>query len=1190
MGLRDEILEVVAAEPGLSADEIFLSLSDDSQPSGSPALLRHLRGMRPEIHEIDGRWYSGAGDPAPEVDEPDNTDALVANLDAQREVLGEKDLMELERWLRHALRGRRLIAELGLDSRLNEQLTDIVEDAVPRLGVARLARTYPHVFMAFLVGHGVYGYRAGSFWGQVPIDGIDIECGREFERLCKESDLEDFSELLVSEQATRYVAPILAHGGIPQYCLDDFFTVLLRGLRIAGSDAEDLLSYWRTRKSAFAHVDKPVARFLLYGGDVAIDFLARCVEAVEHVQRHGEVPSPQESGLPPYVLVWLNKHKAEVVAQPPASRKGSAGFRPAIVLDPWSPLGPEAVLPPVPRSEGFSSWRFTSAAGVVRRDSSTFEPQSLPISPQKSWTFEYVEHEQASREWTFEGLDSSPALLFNPINDELVPATGSIRLESVWILAPSRTEVEVITERGTESPHVIEEAPSLTGPWSGYSARHVDLTDCRELRATDGDTAMRVKTRKVGAAAQLLGDLVDGVATADGDPVYSGPVRLLVPAEAGLDPEQWNVLRTGPDGASTRIPVSEDFTCELTGASDGIESPIRIVVHGALGSDSRFTFAVVPGLRVVRPPHFLLPASDRAQITVSTDALVNNESGPVVIPIEDDSAAVDFTVADAADVELELRCRVSKLLWAMVDEAEPGLRFRSSVPVVSMRRVVDGEISALAIRVGDEDIPLQLHLVVDGQPVQVSDKVKSGRGEGRWTFDLAPFRDVLRTTDAGAASFVLRVGEVPVTVVGLRASVAVRDLQATGRVLDDFCSINVSFTSLAHQRDRVLRLWSVSRPWEGPVVEPVEDGSESVLVSGWDRIVAGSYLAEIAVDDGWTRATRPRLGADNVALVRLGDDDAETGRLTSQLDDDPFRRLEALLCGHNVGEFPEDELVTVASPALEAVRCFSLDPDPQIRPLRGAHRALHMLMVKASIFGRTVADAAESGRLSRRAAAHLTLLSLARRPYQFFGPGDMDDAELRRLWNGAPAVAALVDLVRHSTPERADRLQDLLAWNPVEGADSLFTGQPVTQQFAGARPEQLRAMRSFMDLLPKSFLAADALVEANFDWLIRAKERRINLDAFWAHWKRRVPSKLGHDAFDRHIAQRVAPDGSEAWASLPRLTFAAAAVATSPAEDSGRSDAVDLLLDAMPFAPALVERDLVLTRAIHACLLDQESP
>jgi hypothetical protein len=1184
--IRNELRQLVSEEPGLSSNDLFNSLSEVARPSTGIAVLTHLYAMerRGEVHARLGLWYPGPGSVTPIVaaSSPSKVAPVAASdQNVSTPIKDDGDVGVLEREIRHRLRGRRLIAEVGLDSRLFEATTDAVEDALPRLGLRGVARTYPYVFMTFMVGHGVYGYEAGTYWGRMPIGGVDNDAGPMFAARCRDYGFEDFSDLLASERAQRYLAPILAHGGIPKYSLDDFFAVLLRAIRQVGAQPEDVLSYFRSRSSAFANIDKPVARFLLYGGDVSFDFLARCIEAVIFVQRHGRPPTPEDSGLPPYVLVWLGTERDEVRRSTPGRGTSSSTVRPRLVLDPYSPLGPQLSLPTIPRALS-ESWRLSSAEGVVRRKASGFEPEMLGLSPQKSWTVELLSNETSTREWTFEGLDEAPMLLFDPFTDELIPSSTSVRLESVWMVAPHSAQIDSVLDRGeASSAEMLEEAAGLTGDWSGYCARHVSLAGCSELRVQDGIHAARVLVRPVASRPRIQGELVDGVTTEDGLPVYRGAVTVVLPADSGLEASQWVVRRSIDGREPERVAVGADFRSEVISAEGLLASSISVSVHGALGSDLRLSFALVPGLTLRTPEHLLLPGAKRPVVTVSAPGLlIGEEVDRADLDIAETDDALDFVVSDGV-ASVPLRVRVPKLMWATVESASAALSFSSRPTIATMRQLVDGELLALTVRVGRAEISLELHLLVDGKTIQVSDRVKSGRAEGRWTFDLAPFRDAIRTSDSSSATFVLRVGQVPVTVLRLRAEVDVTDLEVVGRVVGDFASVHVTFGCTTAQRDRVFRLWSIDRPWEPPVQGEVPDESNEAEIHGYELLREGRYLAEIIVDDGWTQPACPRLGPSNVAEIRLGSAESQEDALLARSNSDPLVVLEsALLTGRLRRPLEDDELDELAPAAMTAVRWFLLRPDPLLSVPRGIERVLHVLTLRPRTLASAVNAEAELGRLDRAAATRLTLAALRHR-YELPEDEAGTDEELRRLWSSAPGIAALLDFVPACSNDREHRLADALGWSPETGTDVIFAGEPVDQMTAGPSPEQLRAIRSMMDLLPKSLLAADALVEANFDWLIRAKEDEVDLDGFWWTWSRRMPGKCTNPLVMHHLERRTAPQGAYSWASLPRLTLTAAALATTPTETSLRGDGLDLLDEAAGFAPRLVERDLVLARALN---------
>ena len=82
------------------------------------------------------------------------------------------------------------------------------------------------------VGLGIYYYNEGDFWRVFPgvYSPIDrSRWGQKFEKFLVDHDsLENFRSIR-DEGGHRYVGPILAHGGIPQSCLLDFFNLISTG-------------------------------------------------------------------------------------------------------------------------------------------------------------------------------------------------------------------------------------------------------------------------------------------------------------------------------------------------------------------------------------------------------------------------------------------------------------------------------------------------------------------------------------------------------------------------------------------------------------------------------------------------------------------------------------------------------------------------------------------------------------------------------------------------------------------------------------------------------------------------------------------------------------------------------------------------------------------------------------------------
>ncbi|MFH1015047.1 MAG: hypothetical protein V1762_03915, partial [Nitrospirota bacterium] len=144
----------------------------------------------------------------------------------------------------------------------------------------------PIAFSYFLVLVGTEHYKGGEFWSAVwnilnlpPKPSRQTDWGNLFIEVLNKYNLPHFED----ERALKYVTPILGHGGIPNYCLPDFFEKLL--LPIINGEIEtsstsigEILQDWKRCSSLFATADKPVYRFLLHGGKVANDFLTRCIQ------------------------------------------------------------------------------------------------------------------------------------------------------------------------------------------------------------------------------------------------------------------------------------------------------------------------------------------------------------------------------------------------------------------------------------------------------------------------------------------------------------------------------------------------------------------------------------------------------------------------------------------------------------------------------------------------------------------------------------------------------------------------------------------------------------------------------------------------------------------------------------------------------------------------------------------------
>jgi hypothetical protein len=297
---------------------------------------------------------------------------------------------EREAQLRQRLRGARLVMEAGLDEALLDDLRSLLKHlCARRVPVEEMARRYPALFVTYLVAEGLFSYQDGNYWSHVLpcISGQNgSAAGEAFEEALLRLELERFDWLFSPRVAYWRVNKILAHGGIPIHSLDRFFSLVLADVERGLSDATAMLATWRQSSWRLNLVTRPVKRFLLHGGPLAVDFLNRCIDLVVDVLSGGR-PSPGDVGLPGYVLAAA---APRVHTRPRTTRRGVVGVpRPAVELDPWSSLGPVLVLPVVPSSAAYPTWTVETGCERVRVEGSPFVPARVPLAPARIWECEY---------------------------------------------------------------------------------------------------------------------------------------------------------------------------------------------------------------------------------------------------------------------------------------------------------------------------------------------------------------------------------------------------------------------------------------------------------------------------------------------------------------------------------------------------------------------------------------------------------------------------------------------------------------------------------------------------------------------------------------------------------------------------------------------------------------------------------
>lgn len=724
-----------------------------------------------------------------------------------------------------------LLGEVGLSKEEVRLLGRLIGDLVRREGWSRAARLlrerYPCTYAVFLVAVGAYHYEEGTFWQAVrdvtslPIPPTQaLWWGQLFEEIVRTLPVAQFPPL----GGQRYVAPILAHSGIPDYCLKDFFEQFLQPLvtrpDFAVLSTEEFIQQ-RLRQASISYVtDKPVLRFLKYGGPLAVDFLERCREMALRFAEEGEIPSPEAVGLPPRVVqeyrAWLEGRAR------PSLRKRVTFRSPALFLDPWGfgvglhlPSQSVAVRGPVLRV----LWRASPGddPGIpaeLRREGTGWKTDSLRIpvytpAPEYRVSLVFVLDrgneglsEAPVQEWRIPGVtEERPLLWFDPKDGALIPHRDALPGARLWVLR--RPDV-VLEADPPEGLRVSEQFPRLPWGWSDFVGEEVDLSQVRGLRTRWGD-----RHREYIVLSELQGQpwLEGGnrLPVEDGlPPLFVGaPPCLHIPfLFHDFRPHRWHVEIWNEGPALPEVHVSDTLANLLPEVREGAaildlrawlgDAPVgmyTVKVRGPLGRKADLAFRILPVLEMVGHETLHFPEeSEEARLLVETDArtelALQPNASDVWVTLQEENGKRHLYEVTAgvmrADFPLRFVCQtlqgdsvsvplwvpIRRLRWMVVLSPEQALalQWRASPLQLPLEALEQAREPLLLVdvfggAVGNLRVALSL-LDENGAALQEQ--------EGRWRagqpylrFDLAAFLDTLRQSPALRTTLVLNLSGLP---------------------------------------------------------------------------------------------------------------------------------------------------------------------------------------------------------------------------------------------------------------------------------------------------------------------------------------------------------------------------------------------------------------------------------------------
>lgn len=570
----------------------------------------------------------------------------------------KRDMFEWEQHLAPQVRQVELLGELSLSV---EETADLAREIGKFISLRRgwgvlkvreeIGQKFPSAFVAFLVAQGLHDSNAeNGFWPDVDEAlgaSLDVnwhrQLGRLFEEILETNGLRLFPDM----GGYRYVSLILVHGGIPNYALPDYFRYMLRPAVTrsiyAALSATDLIDEWLHHASGRYFIDKPVLRFLEYGGQVAVDFVERTRELAYEFLETNMLPSAEEVGLPQRVLREFHRWavEGEGFTRQEISRRdtGLRLRRPEIQLDPWGEGLTLQLLPqqiPAALSQTRIEWEIKLEGQLedtlpVRLERVGHNLQTTPASLvlerhvtgcQVTLLFDG----EAQRSWSYDL--SRPLLVFDQSRETLLSWTASLPARPLYLLYPQDVTLEV-----TGPARKIEAFRPLIWGWAGFKSEAWDLSQATRLalrRETEILLDVPIRTDEMAQRPHLIGGTLHQTFNLIATPLYLGapPVlRIPLAGRTNLEEElaRWRLTLYNPWPAVPslnlrRVPLA-DMRSHLIEYDGYVELPLDIPallgeapmgnymirLRGPLGRDAELPLRLLPHLSLTGHEQLHLP-------------------------------------------------------------------------------------------------------------------------------------------------------------------------------------------------------------------------------------------------------------------------------------------------------------------------------------------------------------------------------------------------------------------------------------------------------------------------------------------------------------------------------------------------------------------------------------------------------
>lgn len=746
----------------------------------------------------------------------------------------------------------------------------------------------PLTFALFLVLHGVYSYEQGEYWPhpirelQIPYDAnITSECGRTFRRILSAYRLPAFAHI----EGLQNLVPILAHGGIPNYSLGDFFRLLHTSIEgsLIQLDAETLIEEWgQDLEQSFFSIDKPVERFVLHGGAVAADFVEECIALVTA----RDPASVAGLELPRRVIDayedWRDRDAATQLSGPRIRLQ-----RPVLFIDPYGEgVGIELPPPFYPLGRGVEFLRWEIEAGDRQVEVATYRQrvadgyeyealQEVQVPVASYYRVTLSGPEELVREWKLLGLNDGHLLMFDPDTWKALGHDEYGRPGERWLLYPTDGRLTVDGGQLTRhlSPQYGDRGQYCAEEWiipAGSILRlSVPGRDLYQLEISN-ELDLR-RPRLVGGKNPLSHNVNPRF------PLYSGePPNLRIDFAQRPDADQltrWYISIRPEGNAQPREPLSyslNDLTDCLTYENDGsvlleLKAPkllgsrpmgkFEIHARGPFGQSRRLGLRIVPHLTVIGDKQLYLerPTVDaQLRITCERDSRLQLQSDEEGIVCAATSVApnyyevrapsrvhtLNFNLEGKSDVSVPFSIRLRRLRWVLVEGLDrENLAWQTRSMTVYPDTLEDPYNTEFYVDLPpffeDEKLYGGWRLIDSSDNIRAQRPPDEERSRRQYTIPIAELMSEYREAKARGETLSLQIwirhvihqtDEYFVDALFLFPTFELGEISSVWRQKGDDVHLGLEWQRPIPGKNRVLFLWPADKPWvERPRERPIPD-------------------------------------------------------------------------------------------------------------------------------------------------------------------------------------------------------------------------------------------------------------------------------------------------------------------------------------------------------------------------------